>query len=160
MLIVKLGSPVQKTRSLGCPMQLFCLRTSGVARRVTQERPLQTSIRLPSLCSLQQPPPPPPPRTLAPVCLLREDPASLNFLHFLFHHYGNHRLALFRHFSLKEGTRGRGGGGQRRSATPEVLEAITLRRLLQPAQPKGVGVEGAASFSPLRPRQAQSAVGK
>lgn len=66
-------------------------------------------IRLPSLCSLQQPPPPPPPRTLAPVCLLREDPASLNFLHFLSHRYGNHRLALFRHFSLKEGTRGRVG---------------------------------------------------
>lgn len=119
------------------------------ARRVAQERPLQTSIRLPSLCSLQQPPPPP--RTLAPVSLLREDPASLNFLHFLFHHYGNHRLALFRHFSLKEETRGRGegGGSQRRSGTPEVPEAnpsVGCSSHPSRREVRWVGL-GAASFS-------------
>lgn len=33
------------------------------------------------------------PRTLAPVCLLREDPKPLNFLHFQLHLHGNHRLS-------------------------------------------------------------------
>lgn len=129
-------------------VQIWCLLSFGatvplapgfVGVRVTQKRLLQTPPPVPvSLQPAKQPQPPP--RTLAPVCLLREDPAPLNFLHFLLHHHGNHRLRLFRHLSLKTRKRGRGEGGEKGKPDPPLAKS-RRDRLRQPgrraSQPPG-----------------------